>query len=472
MTATNAHAAFGDAITRVDSRVTVHDEAVLRSDRMDALVREAVFGEGSARDYARWLIWEIGQAVGVRPASIHDLYLARGRGEVGGFTVPAINVRGAAYDTARAIFRVAIEQKAGAFLLEIARSEIAYTDQRPSEYVAVMLGAALREGFRGPVFIQGDHFQVNHKKYAADPVTEVDNVKKLATEAIEAGFYNIDVDTSTLVDLSRATLAEQQRLNYDECAAITTFIRGIEPRGVTVSVGGEIGEVGTENSTVPELRAFMDGFNAALARLQPGAAGLSKISVQSGTSHGGVVLADGSIADVKLDLNTLQELSKIARDDYGLSGAVQHGASTLPDDAFHHFPRTETAEIHLATNFQNMLYDHLPSALRDEIYGWLRENAKDERKATDSDEQFFYKTRKKALGPFKRRLWDLPPDVKAALAKAYDAKFGFLFRQLAVGGTQAAVRRTVKPLAVHRPMPGTPGAIVVEAAPDDASLSD
>ena len=54
-----------------------------------------------------------------------------------------------AYDTARSIFRTAIRMKAGAFLLEIARSEIAYTDQRPTEYVAVMLAAAMREGFRG-----------------------------------------------------------------------------------------------------------------------------------------------------------------------------------------------------------------------------------------------------------------------------------------------------------------------------------
>jgi len=65
------------------------------------------------------------------------------------------------YDTARSIFRTAIRMKAGAFILEIARSEIAYTDQRPAEYVAVLLAAALREGFRGPVFIQGDHFQVS-----------------------------------------------------------------------------------------------------------------------------------------------------------------------------------------------------------------------------------------------------------------------------------------------------------------------
>jgi fructose/tagatose bisphosphate aldolase len=466
-----AHSSLGVAVTRADSKITVHDEGLLASPAMDALVRDAVFGDTDAREYARWLIWELGQAVGVRPSSIHELYMARGRGEVSGFTVPAMNIRGSSYDTARAIFRTARVLDAGAFILEIARSEIAYTDQRPSEYVAVMLAAALREGFRGPVFIQGDHFQVNHKKYHADPVAEVDNVKKLADEAIAAGFYNIDVDTSTLVDLSKPNLAEQQRLNYEECAALTRYIRNREPKGVTTSIGGEIGEVGTENSTVPELRAFMDGYNGALSAA-PGTVGLSKISVQSGTSHGGVVLADGSIADVNLDFKTLEELSTVARRSYGLSGAVQHGASTLPDEAFHNFPRTETAEIHLATNFQNMLYDHLPTVLRQEIYGWLSENAKDERKEKDSDEQFFYKTRKKALGPFKRQLWSLPLEVNAQLAAAYDAKFRFLFTQLGVGGTRAAVRKTVKPLAIHRPMPGSPGHIVVEAAPDDASLSD
>ncbi len=468
-----AHGAFGASVVRSGtSSITVVNDAVLATDKMDAVVRDAVFGDQPTRDYARWLIWEIAQQVGVRPSSIHDLYMARGRGECHGFTVPAMNVRGASYDTARSIFRVANQLQAGAFLLEIARSEIAYTEQRPAEYVTVMLAAALREGFRGPIFIQGDHFQVNAKKFAADPVAEVNNVRQLALEAIDAGFYNIDVDTSTLVELSHGTLTEQQRKNYETCVEITQYIRSLEPKGITISVGGEIGEVGTENSTVAELEAFMDGFNGTAKQRVPGMTGLSKISVQSGTSHGGVVLADGSIADVKLDFKTLEDLSRVSRDKYGLSGAVQHGASTLPDAAFHNFPRTETAEIHLATNFQNMLYDYLPAALRDEIYAWLRENAKDERKATDSDEQFFYKTRKKALGPFKRKLWDLSADVKAKLAAAYDAKFTFLFNQLGIGGTKAIVKKTVHAMVIHRPMPGTDGHVAISAAPDDATLSD
>jgi fructose/tagatose bisphosphate aldolase len=458
---------FGDAVTIRDGALAVSRVDVLSTSRMDELVRTAVFGEPVAREYARWMIWELGQAVGVQPASIQDLYMARGKGKVRGFTVPAINVRASSYDTARAIFRTAIALRAGAFILEIARSEIAYTEQRPAEYVSVMIAAALREGYRGPLFIQGDHFQVNHKKYATNPGPEVDAVKALVREAVGAGFYNIDVDTSTLVDLSKTSLAEQQRLNYEVGIDILREVRTAEPKGVTISVGGEIGEVGTENSTVEELRAYMDGF---ASRLPAGMAGLSKISVQSGTSHGGVVLADGSIADVALDLDTLERLSKVAREDYALSGAVQHGASTLPDSAFHNFPKREVAEIHLATNFQNMLFDAIPTALRDEIYAWLRDNAKDERKATDSDEQFFYKTRKKAIGPFKAKLWDFTArDTK--LASTYDAKFRFLFEQLAIGNTASMVGQHVKPPVQHRPMPAdaTPAHA---AAPDDADLSD
>jgi len=462
---------FDGTVTVTKGKVQLSNPETLASPHMDALVHQAVFGDPSERESARWLIWELGQIVGVRPASIHELYIARGQGKCGGFTVPAMNVRGMSYDTARAIFRTAVNMNAGAFILEIARSEIAYTDQRPTEYVAVMLAAALREGFRGPVFIQGDHFQVNHKKFAVDPVTEVNAVKSLVKEAVAAGFYNIDVDTSTLVDLSKDTLAEQQRLNYETCVDITLYVRGEEPKGVTISIGGEIGEVGTENSTPAELEAFMDGYNAALEQAKPGTAGLSKISVQSGTSHGGIVLADGSIADVKLDLDTLGTLSRIARDKYGMSGAVQHGASTLPDTAFHNFPKTETAEIHLATNFQNIMYDHLPAEMRTEIYAWLNENAKDERKSSDSDEQFFYKTRKKAIGPFKKRLWALPVETRANLGATYDAKFEFLFRQLGIANTSDVVAKFVTMTELHRVMP-TDGTPAVLAAPDDADLSD
>lgn len=471
MTNTSTEQLFDGAVVVENGTVIVKDAAKVPGPQLDALVRQAVFGEDDAREDARWLIWEIAQALGIHPSSIHDFYLARGRGAYDNLTVPAINLRGMAYHTARAVFRTAKTLDAGAFILEIARSEIAYTDQRPGEYVAVVLAAAIREGFRGPLFIQGDHFQLSAKKFATNPEQEVGAVKQLAREAVAAGFYNIDIDTSTLVDLSKPTLEEQQRTNVEQCADMANFVRQLQPAGITISLGGEIGEVGTENSTPEELRTYMDGFNNLLQRIAPGMGGLSKVSVQSGTSHGGVVLPDGSIKKVAIDFDTLTELSRIARTEYGLAGAVQHGASTLPDELFHKFPPTGTCEIHLATNFQNMLYDAMPESLRNEIYAWLADNTRDERKPTDTDEQFFYKTRKKALGPFKRKIWDMPADVQERLAKTYDSKFEFLFRQLNVGNTTALVATYVTPVPVHRPMPH-PDLAVVEAAPDDADLSD
>jgi fructose-bisphosphate aldolase, class II len=460
---------YGGAVVPGAKGVTVRDPAKLRSAATDRLVWQAVFASGDEREAARWLLWELGQATGARPASINALYLARGRGEVGGFTVPAINVRVMAYDAARAIFRAALSGKAGAIILEIARSEIAYTEQRPAEYVSVMIGAALREGYTLPLFIQGDHCQVNHKKYQADAEGEVGEVKKLIAEEIGAGFYNVDVDTSTLVDLSQATLAEQQRANYERAAEITAFIRAHEPEGVTVSVGAEIGEVGMKNSTVEELHAFMQGYNRSLAALGD-LEGISKISVQTGTSHGGVVLPDGSIADVKLDLQALEALSMVAREQYGLAGAVQHGASTLPSNAFGNFPRIETAEIHLATNFQNIVFDHprLPPQLQQRMRAWLDENAASERKSGDTEEQFYYKARKKAIGPFKRELWGLSEDIRTAIAADLERTFAFLFEQLSVNGTADHINRIVQaPLQHHAALKP-----VLVAAADDPDAGE
>ena len=460
---------FGGGVTLVPGGIKVRDQAKLRSPATDRLVWQAVFASGEDRDAARWLLWELGQISGARPASINDLYLARGRGECGGFTVPAINVRMLAYDTARAIFRTAKAGKAGAIILEIARSEIAYTEQRPAEYVSVIIAAALREGYTLPLFIQGDHCQVNHKKYQADPAGEIGEVKKLIAEEVGAGFYNIDVDTSTLVDLSHASLEQQQRLNYEHAAEITAFIREQEPTGVTVSVGAEIGEVGMKNSTVEELHAFMQGYNRSIAALGDHE-GISKISVQTGTSHGGVVLPDGTMADVKLDLQALAALSKVARDEYGLAGAVQHGASTLPSNAFGNFPRIETAEIHLATNFQNMVFDHpkLPAALKERVRSWLDENAAGERKAGDTNEQFYYKARKKAIGPFKRDFWSLPEEIRSAIAADLEKMFAFLFEQLNVNGTQEQVNQFIQaPMQHHAALKP-----VLVAAADDPDAGE
>lgn len=426
---------------RSDS-VEVLDEARLCAGAVDGLIYNAVFGGGEITAEARRLLRLSGLALGIRSASIQGLYEAMGRGECAGFTVPAINIRGLTYDTARAVFRAAKKAKSGAFIFEIAKSEIAYTNQTPAEYTACIIAAAIKEGHRGPVFIQGDHFQINAKRYAKDRDAEINDLKKLIKEAVEAGFYNIDIDASTVVDLTKDDVSEQQRPNFETTAALTEHIRKIEPRGVTVSVGGEIGEVGGKNSTEEELKAFMAGF---LACLPKGAKGISKLSIQTGTAHGGVVLKDGTMAKVKVDFDTIERLSRVARASYGLAGVVQHGASTLPDDAFDIFPKRGTAEVHLATGFQNMFYDSpaFPQDLKNEIYRHLAEKHSDERKEGDTEEQFIYKTRKKGFGPFKERIWNMDASVKKRLGAELEERFDLLFSKLNAGSTVQYVKKWV-----------------------------
>ena len=447
--------AVAPAATVLSDRVSVTNAGALSAEAIDRLAWTAAFGaDAELKGVARWIIRSLAAEKGIRPASIHDLYLAMGRGDVGGFTVPAINVRAMAYDTARAVIRAAKTINAGAFIFEIARSEIGYTEQRPHEYAAILFAAALREGFTGPLFIQGDHVQTNAKKYnSPERDKELDTLRALIREEIAAGFYNIDIDTSTLVDLDKPTLVEQQEVNVTLAADFAAYIRSVEPAGVTVSVGGEIGEVGGKNSDIHELHCYMDGLNAKLTE-RGVKVGISKISVQTGTAHGGFINADGSVRkDVAIDLVALEELSTAARK-YGMGGAVQHGASTLPLEAFDAFPRVGACEIHLATDFQNMVYDHpkLPAELKAEMYAWLRTNATEERKPKDTEEQFIYKARKKAIGPFKKQLWSLPADVRAAIGQSLEERFAFLMKQLNIGGTADAVKKfvTVAPVALNR----------------------
>jgi fructose/tagatose bisphosphate aldolase len=437
-----------------DGRLVVDSEAALRDPGIRAAVWSATFStEPEVIDAARWIIWQAAHQLGAISWSIHDLYTARGRGEVGGFTVPAVNVRTQVFDMAAAMCRAADSIDAGAVIFELARSEQEYTYQRPGEYITSVLAGCIAAGWQGPVFVQGDHYQFNAKKYAADSEGTTEAIRRLTRDAIAVGYGNIDIDSSTLVDLSLPTVDEQQRVNYERAAEISALIRDTEPAGMTVSIGGEIGEVGKQNSTEEELRAYLDGYRAALSR-RAGVetAGLSKVSVQTGTSHGGVPVPGGGVAEVKLDFGTLERLSAVSRE-YGLAGAVQHGASTLPEELFHRFPQVETAEIHLATGFQNLLYEHpaFPADLRDEIENWCASNTADERKPGESDDVFLYRTRKKALGPFKRILWELP--AKDEIIAAQEAKFRFLFEQLGVAGSRSMVERHIRAEPRPRPLP-------------------
>ncbi|MHB1730075.1 MAG: class II fructose-bisphosphate aldolase [Leptospirillum sp.] len=420
-----------------------------RKESLPGVVSDLLFhADPGVRSAAFDLIREALLAQGGYSASIEPLYRACARGEESGFTVPAINIRGLTFETAKAVFRAIKRIKGGPVIFELAKSEIGYSYQRPREYAGLIMAAAVSEEISGPVFIQGDHYQANAKKFKTDPQAEIAELRGLIMESLEAGYGNIDLDASTLVTLEPESLIEQQRENGRVTALLADVIRrtphpkigGID---LPVSIGGEIGEVGKENSSPEELAAFMTVFEEERRRLGTPGPGISKISVQTGTSHGGVPNADGSIAEVALDFGTLETLSKLARKDYQMGGAVQHGASTLPESLFDRFPKVGTLEIHLATGFQNLILDHplFPRDLTCKMQDYLKEHFKSEWKSGETEAQFLYKNRKRVFGPFKKELSSLPPSIISGIMKDLEERFVVIFEKLGLQGTAPLLTR-------------------------------
>jgi hypothetical protein len=409
---------------------------------LDRWARAAALAEPDVRQAAIWAIREAAHAAGLIPASIHGLYVARGKDQWTSKTVPAMNLRGWTYQTCRAAFRAARKMDAGLLIFEQALAEAIYAKQTPAEYTAAVLAAGMREGHAGPIFLQADHDQINAANYAKDPAKEVERLSGVIREQVAASFFNIDVDASTVVDLSFPTLVEQQRLNAELTAKFTRLVREVEPKGVTISVGAEIGEVGAHNTTPDELRAFMATYPKALAT-PGGGAGITKVSVNSGIYHGGKVLPDGTLAKVPVAFDTLAEISRVGRTEFGLAGAVQHGASTLPMDYFGKFPESGTVEIHLALGFNNLIFDHpkLPQAVKDEIRAYCFTHHANERKPDQTEAQFIYTTRKKAWAGMKQRFWDLPADIQDTLMGSLEGMFRDMFERMRVGATNDLVAK-------------------------------
>ena len=102
--------------------VKVTDAAKFRKN-VGKLVERSALGSDSTAGWSRFLIRAAALELGVYPASIHELYMARGRGDVPmTFTTPAFNLRALSHHAARAMFRAANKINGAAFIFELARS--------------------------------------------------------------------------------------------------------------------------------------------------------------------------------------------------------------------------------------------------------------------------------------------------------------------------------------------------------------
>ena len=366
---------------------------------------------------------EMADKRGIILASINELYLARGRGEIAtNFTVPAVNLRGMTYHTARTLLKTA-KKLNGFWIFEIARSEMGYTGQYPMEYAAEIIGAAIDEEWEGPLFLQGDHFQFKNAE-------DIENMKRLVDEALQAGFYNIDIDGSTLVDLKKETVLEQQQINIKVTTEMLNYIRN-KQGSVEISVGGEIGHIGEKNSTVEDMRIFLEGVGS----------GLSKVSVQTGTRHGGAIDSAGETLEMKVDFEVIDECGEEARK-WGVGGVVQHGASTLKDEQLSQFTKHNTLEIHLATGWQNIILDSesFPRNLARDMEEWVLNNFGAKYKTI---EECMYRERKKAWGQFQNRVWDIEEKNVEAIMEEVGERGTIILNELGMKDRSEILRKYI-----------------------------
>jgi fructose/tagatose bisphosphate aldolase len=448
----------------------------------------ADFGADSAptdvRTLAAWIIGEAAQQLGAKLNSPQEAYVAIAEGKIDRqICFPAVNVRGNSLDTARALFRAAVDNKVGSLIVEIARSEMGYTGQPPMEFAAIIQAAAVIEGFRGPVFLQGDHVQLKSKPVRQGGETaqkEISAHSDLIRELLARGFGSIDLDMSPFERRNEEGLSfeEQQEENARMTAEKIADVRKIEKElGIpwTTMLGGETGEVGKMNTREEDLDAYAKGILKHMERLgiDP-SLGIRKIAVNDGTAHGGVPLPGGGVADVSIAFDVLSMATKKGRE-FGWAGSVQHGASTLPPDAFSLFPKHGAVEVHLATGFQNILYEHAfkVEGLQSKVERFLVDNFADEWKEGKTFVQFAYSTRKKVLGPMKHSFWTLPEDIRAAAAEELYDQFAFLFDQLGVKDTQELIAEYITDHDFHLPFPKG-GQVAGKPADsgDDSGLSD
>ncbi|MEX2540845.1 MAG: class II fructose-bisphosphate aldolase [Trueperaceae bacterium] len=390
---------------------------------------------------------------GVHAGSIGAVYRAFAEGKLAPMTVPAMNLRGLTYLLARAVFRAVDRLDAGPVMFELAPSESDVSDQSFAEYGAQVLAAAAREGHRGPVYLQGDHFEVAYDSDGGHSA-----LMERSRAAVAAGVRQIDLDAAGLADGSAPSANERQRPNALATAHMLAFLRRLDG-GDELVVGGEVGEIGGANTTPEELRTFLTAVSDALPA---GMRGLDKVSVQTGTRHGGVVRKDGSVGEMSVDLELTAILSDVARSEFGLPGVVQHGASTLSTAQLAQLPDAGVIEVHLATGIQNLVFEHgaLPREFTDRINRELDSTA--EIRPDDggesashaesghydapgelSERQRFVMNRWKAWGRYKRELWTLESGVQASLGEAMEAWATELLTALQVAGKREAVGHLV-----------------------------
>jgi hypothetical protein len=151
---------------------------------------------------------------------------------------------------------------------------------------------------------------------------------------------------------------------------------------------------------------------------------------------------------MQVDFELISKLSTQARD-FGWSGLVQHGASTLRNEDLALLPDAGVIEVHLATQIQNILFDHpaFPQDLRNQMIAELTATTHGaegdilDDSAQLSEAQRFYQARWAAWGIYKTELWQFPAQVLDPICNSLADWVADIFKVLKVENQQAVLQK-------------------------------
>ncbi len=410
---------------------------MFRGELVDRFVYTSVLGStGKLRHLCSQIIRSAALAHGIWCDSIHAFYHANAVSRARSIVVPAFNVRGLTYSTIRSIFRVAQKLDTGPFIIEISPAEMNHTQQRSDELAACVLGAALRENYSGPVFLQGDHFRLDPRRCQSDLKSEVNRLQALVLDAIHNGFFNFDIDATSVATSDTDSQSEKELPYLKLVADFCTFIRHHQPEGITIALGLEFANLRAVLQNADALLSeFMD-FNKLLAR-SGSAASVSKYNIHleahSGTGTGPAQTDRPQMPSFASDECAItREFAETLRTAHGVCGLELHSNSTIPDVFLPLLSACGVVEAHLGTRLQDVVLDHprFPIGLTEEIHSFLETHCSMESRTGLSQEQFYYLARKKAWGPFKKAICTLDERTKSAILQDVEREITMNFEKL------------------------------------------
>ena len=227
---------------------------------------------------------------------------------------------------------------------EIAKSELTYTGYTPKQFVETIIDYAEKNRFTMPFFIHADHLTVKKE-------SEIEEVKKLINDELKAGFTSFAIDASYLP--------------LEKNIEITIELAELIPKSLGLEV--EVGEISKEKglTTVEEAKKFV--LTLVQHNVYP-----DLLAINNGSKHGNYQKDEKIFIDLERTNEIYREIIP-----YGLAGIAQHGTTGTPEEILNKFKESGIRKANVATEWQNIVHRHLPSALKKEIENWCKNKGKD-----------------------------------------------------------------------------------------------